>query len=295
VDSKVLKYTIPFTGALSRAAINSIFMACFTNETTSLSVCFSPSDDLASESDIYSINSNDSSDSEEKGKILDPRLSAHRRVVQRELQSPHCSSGTREKLTKFLSSTTSSPDNGYLSMASDTPSEHSVVQLLSPIEKSRPVLRSYQPDDISEFLASYRDYHHQGGGFRLSLCLSATQLIRFYDSDPIPRTPLDEDVRARLISRLPKWTPEAIDDAFQSSVAMRYSNDSKHSDIAQFSAKDFYRYEDRFPQLLTSPAKLGRVVPPAGAFFLLIPLLRHLILPLLPRRSQRIIIRRRSM
>jgi hypothetical protein len=91
VYTKILTSTLPFTGAQSRAALNSIFMVCLINEPTSLSARFSPSDDLASDYDIYSINSDCSSDSEEKGKSLDPRLSAHRRVVQRELQSPYCS------------------------------------------------------------------------------------------------------------------------------------------------------------------------------------------------------------
>ncbi len=58
-----------------------------------------------------------------------------------ELQSPYCSSGTRKKLTKFLSSANSPPDHGNSSLASETPSEHRVVQFLSSIEKSRPVLR----------------------------------------------------------------------------------------------------------------------------------------------------------
>jgi hypothetical protein len=58
--------TLPLTGAQSRAAITCIFTACFTDESTSLSVRFSPSDDQASDSDIYSITSDCSSDSVKK-------------------------------------------------------------------------------------------------------------------------------------------------------------------------------------------------------------------------------------
>jgi hypothetical protein len=76
LNSKILLSTLPFTGAQSCAAIDFIFKACFTIEPTSPSVRFSPPDDLASDSD-------ESADSEEKGKLLDPRLSAHRRVVQK--------------------------------------------------------------------------------------------------------------------------------------------------------------------------------------------------------------------
>jgi predicted KAP-like P-loop ATPase len=69
-----------------------------------------------------------------------------------------------------------------------------------------------------------------------------------------------------LISKLPKWTPEAIEDDFQSSVAMRYSRDSKKSDIAQFSAKDFYRYEDWFLKFLDRTYLYWEDFPPQDSF-----------------------------
>jgi hypothetical protein len=125
LQSKILLSTLPFTSAQSRAAINFIFQACFTMEPTSPSVRFSPSVDYASDSDIYSIQSEDSMDSGEKGRVLDPRLSVHRRAVRKELQSPHCSSNMKETLTKFLSTPASTPaptpDHGISSIASDHP------------------------------------------------------------------------------------------------------------------------------------------------------------------------------
>jgi hypothetical protein len=184
----------------------------------------------------------------EKGKLLDLRLLIHRRVLKKELQSPHRSLDMREKLTKFLSTSTStSTDHDNITFASKKSSDSSVIQLLSPIEKSRQVLRSYKPDDFSEGLARYRDYSYQGGAFRLSLCDSAHS---FYGSDPVSRAPTDADARAHLISKLPKWTPEAIDDDFKSTVAMNYWRDLKKNDIVYFTSKDFYRYEDRFLKLL---------------------------------------------
>jgi hypothetical protein len=101
LQSKILLSTLPLTGSQSRAAIDFIFKAYFTIEPTSQSIRFSPSVDFASDSDIYSINSDDSIVSGEKGKVLDSHLSVHRRAVKKELQSPHCSSSTRETLSSI--------------------------------------------------------------------------------------------------------------------------------------------------------------------------------------------------
>jgi hypothetical protein len=142
------------------------------------------------------------------------------------------------------------PDADLTTLTSSRTTESSVIQLLSPIEKNRPFLKSYKPVDISDFLARFRDYRRQGGTFSLSLCLSATQLSRFYHPSPIPPSPSDEEVRQRVLRTLPKWQPESVESYLRENVAMRYPKAGGKSAFYNFSDSDFLNHYNRFVHFL---------------------------------------------
>jgi hypothetical protein len=273
LTSRLLSTSFHYSAAETLTALNSIFRAC----KKSASVTFLPpsspdnSNDTRSLSDLASSESSD--DRGHQGSIvLNPQCGAHRNMVRGKLRSNDLDDSMRASLETFLATPkTSSPTlavTDLTSLTSTNSAASSILQLLSPIEQSRPSLTKFTPTDIHAFLSKYEDYHRFRGSFSMALCLKVAEFNAIYYPELPPDHPTDTDVRERLLRLLPVSHAQ-ITEYFHSKIAMRFPKKLRHLDqydISRYEDSDVWNYYDRFLKFLDDHKIYWSQMKPTSAF-----------------------------
>jgi hypothetical protein len=168
LSTRILNLTLPFTAEQTELVVSSNFSSSFQQAPSRAA---SPS---------YS-DSEDSAPLDGYEKVLDTRHRAHKAFVRTMLKSHEHSPDTAARLQSFLA-TPSRPADSPLhldSLTSSPSTAFSLIQLLSPVEKNRPILKFYKPDDVYSFLSKFDNYRRQRGQFSAALCLFPPNLHEF--------------------------------------------------------------------------------------------------------------------